>query len=63
AGKVSIDWGTKWCAGMTSALALVPSVVVPEEFNVLVNPRHADAAKLRATKIRKWMYDPRALGR
>ncbi|MGH8857197.1 MAG: RES family NAD+ phosphorylase [Polaromonas sp.] len=63
AGKVSIDWGTKWCAGMTSALALVPSVVVPEEFNVLVNPRHADAAKLRAAKIRKWMYDPRALGR
>ena len=60
AGKVSIDWGTKWCAGLTSALVLVPSVVVPEEFNVLVNPRHTDAYKLKATKIRKWTYDPRA---
>ena len=61
-GMVSINWGTKWCANMTSALALVPSVVVPEEFNVLLNPVHADAAKLKATKIRKWLYDPRAVG-
>jgi RES domain-containing protein len=63
AGKVSMDWGTVWCAGGESALARVPSVVVPEEFNVLVNPRHADAARLKATKVRKWTYDPRALGR
>ena len=63
AGKVSIDWGTRWCAGKTSALARVPSVVVPEEFNVLVNPLHADAAGLRASKVRKWFYDPRALGK
>ena len=61
-GMVSINWGTKWCANMTSALALVPSVVVPEEFNVLLNPVHGDAAKLKATKIRKWLYDPRAVG-
>ncbi|MDI1275372.1 RES family NAD+ phosphorylase [Polaromonas sp.] len=63
AGKVSIDWGNAWCASRSSALALVPSVVVPEEFNVLVNPRHPDAARLKATKLRKWTYDPRALGR
>jgi len=63
AGKVSIDWGNTWCAGQSSALARVPSVVVPEEFNVLVNPRHPDAARLKATKLRKWTYDPRALGR
>ena len=63
AGRVSIDWGTKWCAGQTSALALVPSVVIPEEFNVLVNSMHAHAAMLKATKIRKWTYDIRAVGR
>ncbi|CAM3664942.1 RES family NAD+ phosphorylase [Polaromonas hydrogenivorans] len=62
AGKVSIDWGTAWCSSMASALALVPSVVVPEEFCVLVNPRHSDAARLKAIKLRKWLYDPRALG-
>ena len=62
AGKTSIDWGTNWAASMASALAFVPSVIIPEEFNALVNPRHPDAAKLRATKLRKMAYDPRALG-
>jgi RES domain-containing protein len=62
AGKTSIDWGTIWAASMASALALVPSVIVPEEFDVLANPRHPDAAKLRATKLRKWTYDPRSFG-
>lgn len=60
AGKVSIDWGTKWCAQSSALAALVPSVIVPEEFNLLVNPRHHDAAKLSVTKVRKWLYDPRA---
>lgn len=59
AGKVSIDWGTAWCASQSSAIALVPSVVVPEEFNALVNPRHPDARKITATKVRKWLYDAR----
>lgn len=62
ADKVSIDWGTAWCAGLASALALVPSVVVPEENNVLVNPRHPDARRITATKVRRWVYDPRAVG-
>ncbi len=58
-GKVSIDWGTAWCASLSSAIALVPSVVVPEEFNALVNPRHPDAGKITAKKIRRWDYDSR----
>lgn len=40
----------------------VPSVVVHEEFNVLVNPHHPEAHKLKASKLRKWTYDPRAVG-
>ena len=63
AGAVSIGWGTNWCAKKSSLLALVPSVVIPEEFNVLINPFHLDLAKIKATKIRKWNYDPRAFGR
>jgi RES domain-containing protein len=43
-GKVSIDWGTNWCVSGASALAVVPSVIVPEENNVLINPLHPDAA-------------------
>ena len=59
AGRVSRDWGAAWCAARSSAIALVPSVVVPEEFNALINPRHPDAAKITAKKIRRWDYDSR----
>jgi RES domain-containing protein len=59
AGKVSMDWGTAWIQGKTTLLAEVPSVIVPEEHNILINPTHPDAAKLTGTKIRRWTYDQR----
>lgn len=59
ASRTSIDFGTDWIAGGATALLIVPSVIVPEEFNVLINPAHADAAGIKARKIRKWTYDPR----
>ncbi|HZS81039.1 MAG TPA: RES family NAD+ phosphorylase, partial [Herbaspirillum sp.] len=58
-GKVSLDYGTQWAMSKSTALLCVPSVVVPEEWNVLVNPKHADAARVTATKLRKWIYDAR----
>lgn len=51
--------GDAWAAARSSALLLVPSVIVPEEFNVLINPLHADAASITATTIKRWIYDPR----
>ena len=59
AGKVSMDWGTAWVQGKTTLLAEVPSVIVPEEHNILINPDHPDAARLAALKLRKWTYDHR----
>ncbi len=38
---------------------MVPSVIVPEEFTVLINPHHSDNARIIAAKVRKWLYDPR----
>lgn len=58
-GKVSLDAGDAWLKGGQSALYEVPSVIVPEEFNVLVNPNHADAKRIKATKVRLWQYDAR----
>ena len=56
AGKISIDFGSQWAQDMRSALLLVPSVIVPEEMNVLINPLHPDAASIHAEKRRKWTY-------
>jgi RES domain-containing protein len=59
AGKASFDWGTAWARGTSTLLALVPSVIVVEESNVLINPAHPDAKRLRAAKLRRWLYDGR----
>jgi RES domain-containing protein len=59
AGKASLDWGTNWAAAKSTLLARVPSIIVPEESNVLINPAHPDAADIRAVKVRKWVYDLR----
>ena len=59
AGRASIAFGTDWTRLGSSALLVVPSVIVPEEFNVLINPQHSDSARITAVKVRKWLYDPR----
>jgi hypothetical protein len=47
-----------WLAGARRACQPWPAVV-PEELNVLIKPLHADSARIAATKVRKWLYDPR----
>ena len=59
AGRVSLDWGTTWAGSAGTLLAEVPSVIVPEESNVLINPRHPAASSLLAAKRRRWTYDAR----
>jgi RES domain-containing protein len=59
AGKISIDWGDAWARSKTSLLAEVPSVIVPEEMNILVNPSNAEISKVVAAKQRRWTYDMR----
>ncbi len=58
-GQVSIQFGTSWARSGSSALLVVPSVIVQEEFNVLINPAHADSTQITAVKRRRWLYDPR----
>ena len=38
---------------------LVPSVILPEEYNALINPAHPEAAHIRATVVRQFRDDPR----
>ena len=58
-GKVSLDVGDQWLGSGSTPLLEVPSVVVPEEHNVLINPSHPLSKAITAEKIRKWHYDPR----
>lgn len=58
-GVVSRNLGSAWLASGGSALLIVPSVIIEEESNVLINPAHADCAQLVAIKLRRFAYDPR----
>lgn len=59
AGTSSRGWGDRWLLGQGSLIALVPSVIVPEECNALINPAHPGASSLVPTVIRPWTYDSR----
>lgn len=58
-GSTSVALGDAWLHGAGSALLLVPSVIVPEEYNVLINPAHAASARITASVLRQFIYDPR----
>lgn len=51
--------GDRWLASRGSALLRVPSALVPETRNVLVNPAHAEASTLKISFIYERAYDAR----
>jgi RES domain-containing protein len=61
AGMGSVHFGDKWLTGGKSALLCLPSVIVPEDINVLINPNHEDAVFIQARVERQLLYDPRLL--
>ena len=61
AGRASIAFGSDWLRVGRSAVLVVPSVIVPEERNVVLNPLHSDGGRIAAVKVRKWVYDPRVV--
>lgn len=56
-----LERGDAWLAAATSAALIVPSAVLPEETNVLVNTRHPDARRVRIAATRAFSFDLRLL--
>jgi RES domain-containing protein len=53
--------GTEWCVEVRSAILKVPSVIVPGEFNYLLNPQHPDFKLIEISKPEPFSFDPRLL--
>ena len=51
--------GDEWLTAKESALLRVPSAIVPETANVLLNPAHADAQRLSVVWHREYPWDRR----
>jgi RES domain-containing protein len=56
------DIGTDWVDSLTGAVLVVPSAVIPREYNYLLNPRHADFRRIQFLSHEPFHFDDR-LGR
>jgi len=54
--------GDRFVAAGEAAVMLVPSVILPEENNVLLNPRHPDMGRMvRMAELEEFRFDARLL--
>lgn len=56
------DWGARWARAAAGLALAVPSVLVPEERNYVVNVAHARMKDVRLKSIRRFTYDLRLRG-
>lgn len=55
------ETGDRWLSRGEHCLLKVPSVILPAAGNILVNPRHADTAKLTIETMLRYPFDSRLL--
>ena len=51
--------GDEWLVEERSLALVVPSVVLPDSRNILLNPPHSGAARLRVASQQPFTFDPR----
>lgn len=57
------ELGEQWVRRSLSAVLRVPSAVVPQEHNYLLNPAHADFGKIKLGRAEALTTDPRLVAR
>jgi RES domain-containing protein len=53
--------GRQWRQLGSSCLLAVPSAILPEESNFVLNPEHPDAKRLRLVRERSFLFDSRLI--
>jgi len=53
------DLGSKLLKKMEVAIIKIPSIIIPEEFNYILNPSHPDAKQFRIVGVKVFVYDIR----
>jgi RES domain-containing protein len=55
------SFGDLWIRDGRALVLRVPSALIPNESNYLINPRHPDAARVRIVAVHSFSFDPRLL--
>lgn len=63
AGGGSGKFGSDWLASLRTPILVLPSVIVPEELIVLINPRHRAATGITAKTLRRFEHNQLFRGR
>ena len=59
-GKATLHGlGLEWVRAGATGVLVVPSVLVPAETNILINPAHPDAARIQVQAREPFTLDPR----
>jgi len=53
--------GAQWIDRGSSAVLMVPSAVVPQERNIIINPQHEDFDRIVLSPAEAFFFDPRLL--
>jgi RES domain-containing protein len=54
-------FGSAWLRSLRTLVLRVPSVIVPFDHNLILNPRHADMARVEIVRKERFSLDPRLL--
>jgi RES domain-containing protein len=55
----TMDFGTQLLRDCIHLVIAVPSVIIPEEYNFLLNPLHKEFKKIKVAKIKDFVFDVR----
>ena len=56
------DFGSAWVAARRELILDVPSLIIPQERNYLLNPLHESRRTVRTKNLGRFVYDARLLG-
>lgn len=53
------ELGQRWLSEGQALTLKVPSVIIPEEYNVAINVRHSQMARVKVIDVLPFLFDPR----
>jgi len=53
------DLGMNWFKSQAACILKVPSVLIPQEFNCIINSKHHEFQKITVAKVEKFKFDKR----
>ncbi len=61
-GQLTMEVGDDWLRAGSQLALRIPSVIIPEETNILLNPQHPDFSKIEHFGTAAFNFDPRLGG-